>query len=477
MHSELSAGKEPPNSRSGLDLILRDNSSKGNLILLAGNPGTGKTCLSMKFLVEGTLSGESGVYVSFVEDKDSLITNMSRHLGCNLKKLQDDGQLKILDLVAMKEDGVHANLEIILEEVKMLGAKRIVIDSFSAIAQAFKDPLDVRSVVHTVLSRMIRSMKCTTIMIEEMPLGESKISTGIEEFIADAVILLRTKKVDDRLIRELEIKKLRGESIPNYKMLFTLKGCGVIFQPYRPKRIDNPKRFQGIPDLPDTYSTGIPDLDTILDGGYPAGSSNLLEVDSEIPWSCYAHLVRCTELNFLVNGNAFITFPFMGRTAQHIRSTIIPYIDEATFDDNARIVEFIASRREKYVLIVSEKNLEEASEQVFKETERLRKGRDRHVFSFIDLTTIEHVYGRDAELKVLGKEVANIRHSGDTRLYFTRPSVTLTRELRDIVDIHLRMRMVDGTAIIYGVRPHTGPYHYDIDISRGYPIPKLTPIA
>jgi len=470
--SELQTEKGARPSDSSLELTF-----KGNLILLAGNPGTGKTCLSMKFIVEGALSGEPGLYVTFVEDKNSLASNLSKQLGCDIKKLQNDGRIKILDLVAMKEEGIPTNIDIVLEEVKNLGAKRVVIDSFSAIAQAFKDPLDVRNVVHTILSRMIRRMGCATIMIEEVPLGESKISTGIEEFIADTVILLRTREVDERLIRELEVKKLRGAPVPNYKALFTLQGCGKVFQPYKPKSISEPKKFQTIPDQPDSYSTGIPDLDVILDGGYPKGSSNLLEVDSEIPWSCYAHLVRCTELNFLLNGNAFISFPFMGRTAQQIKSPLISYVDEETFNENARIVDFIESGREPYMLIVSGKNLEEASEQIFREVERLKAGRSRPVFSFIDLTTIEHVYGRDAELKVLGKEIASIRRSGDTRLYFARPSVTLTREIGDIADIHLRMRMVDGTVVIYGVRPHTGVYHYDIDTSLGYPVPKLTPIT
>lgn len=473
MCSELQTEKGAQHSGLSLDLIF-----KGNLILLAGNPGTGKTCLSMKFIVEGALSGESGLYVTFVEDKDSLASNLSKQLGCNIKKLQDDGRLKILDLVAMKENGVPANIDIVLEEVKNLGAKRVVIDSFSAIAQAFKDPLDVRNVAHMILSRIIRRMGCTTVMIEEVPLGESKISTGIEEFIADTVILLRTREVDERLIRELEVKKLRGAPIPNYKVLFTLQDCGKIFQPYKPKSISEPRRFQTIPDPPDSYSTGIPDLDVILDGGYPKGSSNLLEVDSEIPWSCYAHLVRCTELNFLSKGYAFISFPFMGRTAQQIRSTIIPYIDEETFNKNARIADFIASGRgEPYILTVSEKNLDEAVEQMFREIEVIKAGLNKPVFSFIDLTTIEHVYGRDAELKVLGREIASVRRSGDIRLYFARPSVTLTKEIGDIADVHLRMRMVDGTAVIYGVRPYTGVYHYDIDTSLGYPMPKLTPIT
>ena len=93
------------------------------------------------------------------------------------------------------------------------------------------------------------------------------------------------------------------------------------------------------------------------------------------------------------------------------------------------------------------------------------------------MVTIEYVYGREAELKVLGRAIANVRRHGDTSLNLTMPSVTLIKELRDVCDIHLRMRMVNGTIVMYGVKPHTGLYHYNIDVSRGYPIPKLTPIV
>jgi len=57
----------------GLDEVIEGGFPRGSLIVLAGEPGTGKTVFSMQFLVKGVELNESGVYVSFAEAKNTLI--------------------------------------------------------------------------------------------------------------------------------------------------------------------------------------------------------------------------------------------------------------------------------------------------------------------------------------------------------------------------------------------------------------------
>ncbi|HID17673.1 TPA: ATPase, partial [Candidatus Bathyarchaeota archaeon] len=120
----------------GLDEVIEGGFLEGSLILLAGEPGVGKTVFSIQFLVKGVELGEPGVYAGFAEAKDALLENFSRHLGVDLAGLSKD-KLKILDYTAMRNsEGASAILEAILDEVKALKAERLVIDSFSALAQA-----------------------------------------------------------------------------------------------------------------------------------------------------------------------------------------------------------------------------------------------------------------------------------------------------------------------------------------------------
>jgi len=460
----------------GLDEVIGGGFPKRSLVLLAGNPGTGKTAFSVRFLHKGAELGEPGLYVSLAESENVLVQNAYRHFGVDFRQLKREGKIRILDLVAMKGEGVSAAVEAIIDEIASSGAKRLIIDSFTAMAQAFKEPIDVRVIVHTVLSKMIGQLECTTIMVEEMPTGSERVGLGFEEFVADGVIVLRRGWLDGRLLRELELVKMRGVPLEEPKLIFTLKGGFKAFPPFRHKTIDKPKRFQPTPDPPGKFSTGIPDLDVILEGGYPRGSYNLLEVDSEVPLDAYGHIIQSAQLNFLANGNAFLSLPLVGLTPDQIRSFLTPYMDGEIFDRNARIIHYGTPTDKPYAVNVAGKTFEESFDQSWREIERLKDSRNKPVFSFIDLVTVEYVYSREAELRALGKAIANVRKYGDTRMNFAKPSVTLLKEFRDISDIHLRIRMVHGALVLYGAKPYTGLYNFDIDILKGYPSPKLTPI-
>ncbi|MEM3507181.1 MAG: ATPase domain-containing protein [Candidatus Bathyarchaeia archaeon] len=251
----------------GLDEVIEGGFPKGSLILLAGEPGTGKTVFSTQFLAKGAELGEPGIYASFIEPKETFFNNMSRHLGLDFK-IELERKFKFLDYIAVKEEAITVLLETILNEIKALKAKRLVIDSFSAIVQSFKEPINVRILINIVLGKIVGQMGCTTIMIEEIPIGESRIGLGMEEFVADGLLKLRTGELDGRLFREMEILKLRGTRLSERKFVFTLEKGFKAFPPFKSKPIEKPKRFQPIPDFPGKYSTGSEDFDKML-GGEP----------------------------------------------------------------------------------------------------------------------------------------------------------------------------------------------------------------
>ncbi|MEM2570045.1 MAG: ATPase domain-containing protein, partial [Candidatus Bathyarchaeia archaeon] len=135
----LESADRVPTGISGLDEIAGGGFPKNSLIILAGNPGTGKTIFSAHFLYYGAANyGEKGVYVSFAESKEAFLKNM-RGLGLDFEKLEKEGKFRFLDMVTVRSEAVSTVLEAILKEVSGLGAKRLVIDSFSALAQAFRE--------------------------------------------------------------------------------------------------------------------------------------------------------------------------------------------------------------------------------------------------------------------------------------------------------------------------------------------------
>jgi circadian clock protein KaiC len=105
--------------------------------LVAGNPGTGKTIMGCSFLYRGASDlGEAGVYASFAESKTIVYQNAAR-MGFDFEALERAGKLKFLDLISVKKEGIASTISFVLETVSNHSAKRLFIDSFTALMVSF----------------------------------------------------------------------------------------------------------------------------------------------------------------------------------------------------------------------------------------------------------------------------------------------------------------------------------------------------
>ena len=110
-----------PTGIDGLDPLIGGGFPRGSLILLAGEPGTGKTIFASRFLCRGaTQSNENGIYVSFLEGKKTLLANLSTFCDQDHSRLDKEGKFRILDLITTKEGGISVTLESILDEIHAL---------------------------------------------------------------------------------------------------------------------------------------------------------------------------------------------------------------------------------------------------------------------------------------------------------------------------------------------------------------------
>jgi len=195
----------------GLDDLIGGGAIKGEVLLLAGSTGSGKTIFSTQFIYNGaTQYGEKGVYATFEEDETSLKRNMAK-LGMDLEKLEQEGKIKVVGLQAMKEEGLNANLEYVLKIVRELKAERLVIDSLTAFLIGTGEKFEYRTLMH-LFYKILKKMSCTTIMTCSIPAGSNTLGLGVEEFIADSVIVLENIMVDTELKTRFLIRKMRGTS-------------------------------------------------------------------------------------------------------------------------------------------------------------------------------------------------------------------------------------------------------------------------
>src|SRR2546426_1417763 len=198
----------------GLDTMLEGGFPAGSLITLAGRPGTGKTIFGSQFLYAGAREdSQPGMYVSMLEGRKAYLRNMAR-LGLDVPPLEKKGLFRFLEMPTLSAEGMPAIWEEIVRNIEEHEIARLVIDSFTAMSQAFETQGDVRVFTHMLRGKIIGGSGVTTLMSSDTRpgvLGDPMPNPGMQEFIADGVVHFHLVPVaGDARIRYIEITKMRG---------------------------------------------------------------------------------------------------------------------------------------------------------------------------------------------------------------------------------------------------------------------------
>ena len=260
-------------TRTGIDYfdecILKNGFPDGSLILVAGEPGAGKTIFSATFVYNGAKKfGEKGIYISLAETKKEFYESM-KQLGMNFEELENKGLFKFVDLVTVREETIKKEIELLMNEIIKFQPKRIVVDSISVFAQVLGVE-GTRVFLHTMLGRFIKAYNSTALLIAEKAIGAEKIGYGIEEFVVDGVIVLRYQSFGEVTRRVMEIPKMRRKSIEKSCYEYVITQDGI--------------EFLAVPELMreemeytlEKVTTGIEKLDQMLDGGLYRGANVLI---------------------------------------------------------------------------------------------------------------------------------------------------------------------------------------------------------
>lgn len=327
--SSLAAMMEPdefleksPTGIRGFDEITEGGLPKGRPALVVGGAGSGKTVFGMEFLVRGALQHrEPGVFMSFEETEKDLAKNFAS-VGFNLKDLVAR-QLIFIDFVYIEKKEIEETGEFDLDglfvrldsAIQKIGAKRVVLDTLEALFSGFSEEAILRAELRR-LFRWLKEKSMTVVITSER--GVNTLTRyGLEEYVADCVILLDQQMTDQIATRRMRIIKYRGSKHGSNEYPFLIDEKGISIMPITSMGLAYKVSREKIP-------SGVERLDAMMGGGYYCGSSILV---SGTPGTGKSTLAAHFALDTCQRGARCLYYSFEESPDQIIRNMLSIGID------------------------------------------------------------------------------------------------------------------------------------------------------
>ena len=212
--------------RCATGIPVFDKITKGGFLpqsinLITGGPGSGKTTFVLEWLWNGlTKYNENGMFVSFEDDLENVKKDALAH-GWDFSKHENERRFNFSSIIPY-EQGLSLEMQKsqlkkdLLASIKKFNIKRIVIDPITLFGMAFRTSYEIRKNLFELV-QMLKSIGCVVLITSETageaPLdisaGGSYSRFGIEEFIADSVVVLHNSGLGGETDRALRIIKMR----------------------------------------------------------------------------------------------------------------------------------------------------------------------------------------------------------------------------------------------------------------------------
>lgn len=227
---------------SGFDELITSGIPRGCSVLIAGGAGSGKTIFCLQTLAYQAREGKKGFYMSFEESEERLIGHMTE-FGWNPHELIKKGKLRIqrmnpfditrnVDALLAKQKGellIDLDPVIMPEDFK---PDFVVIDSLTALASAFTGKEDSYRIYIEQLFMFLEKIGATSFLITETEQVPKIFSqSGVEEFLADGVVVLYAIKHGNVRENAIEVLKLRGVSHQKKIVAMQITDQGLVVYP------------------------------------------------------------------------------------------------------------------------------------------------------------------------------------------------------------------------------------------------------
>lgn len=262
---------------TGLDDILIGGLPGGQVYLIEGDPGTGKTTLAMQFMQEGMRLGESCLYVTFSESRRQLLASSRSH-GWSMERLPivemipgqnalEEGQR--YTVFHLSEVELVSTTRRLIEEVERVNPTRLVLDSLSEFRLLSGDAVRYRRQL-LALRQFLEARNATVLLLDDRAANGNN-DLQLQTLTHGVIRLQKLQRSYGVTRRHLEIVKMRGAAYREGFHDYTIHHGGMEVYP----------RLIAAEHAVASHSrqvvrSNVAELDLLLGGGIDPGSSTLI---------------------------------------------------------------------------------------------------------------------------------------------------------------------------------------------------------
>jgi len=479
---ELQQNETPSAREFGADdllyLISKFLQIGGNVLLIQGPPGVGKTTLALELLqrAQATRLGHAEIPPArlYVPSRGSpyklrkhfpWIQNISDPYS---KKISNNDSDSSAEIRVSDADDVF-NKVLTLKRSKLRGL--MVIDSWEGALRNTSE--DGRRMIESAILSDPDDNRVGVVLVSEGG------RVGDLPNLVDGIVTLSSSEVDGRRLRTIVLNKLRGVKVKSDRALFSLdKGK---FNLLAETKFDSdasakPSIMSPVPHTQTSFSTGSRDLDVMLKGGIRKGSSILVDVNNTVPTIGVRLLLRIIVANFVNQGGSSFIVPFSTVSSDNVAKSLGPLVGDDTLNKRVRIAEYNQDLpRKKWRVQLNGKVMDDFTlfGNIWKELGTVSSS----IILAVDFDKIVQIYGDDLMLPGLSNMGARIRDAGAVTLAVASGLNKIRDAFLKTADYYLKVESINDTTVIYGVKPFTNVHGVEFAFDMGYPSLKLTEIV